>query len=141
MSYSKEEWVPAKRSLGQNFLVDENICRRIVDAVAPGPGDTLVEIGPGRGALTGFLVEAGPERYLTLEKDHALAAALSRAHPGVEVIDGDALQFDWDSLAGGQLKIAGNLPYNVASRIIWEIVHRVVGFERAIFMVQHEVAL
>ncbi len=141
MSVSNGPFRPAKRSLGQNFLVDENTSRRIVAAVDPGESDIVVEIGPGRGALTRFLAEAKPKRCIALEKDHALAESLAQTQPQVEVIDGDALNYDWDSLAHEQLKIVGNLPYNVASRIIWEIVSRVECFDRAVFMVQHEVGL
>jgi 16S rRNA (adenine1518-N6/adenine1519-N6)-dimethyltransferase len=132
---------PPKRSLGQNFLVDENVCRRIVEAARPPEGGVLVEIGPGRGALTRFFAELALERYVALEKDHALAAELGVRFPGVEVVDGDALEFNWEALDGPTLAVAGNLPYNVASRIIWEVASRLVRFRGAVFMVQHEVAL
>ncbi len=141
MSATNKAFRPAKRSLGQNFLVDDNISRRIVAAVDPGKRDIVVEIGPGQGALTKFLVKAGAKHYMALEKDHALAEALAQVQPQVEVVNGDALAYDWESLSHEHLKIVGNLPYNVASRIIWEIVSRVECFDRAVFMVQHEVGL
>lgn len=139
MSENGTGYAPAKRSLGQNFLVDQNICRRIVEAVAPSDQDLVLEIGPGRGALTDFLVKAEPERCIALEKDRALAASLQARLPSVEVVQGDALEFDWASVEGPRLKLAGNLPYNVASRIIWDVVSLLSGFDRAVFMVQHEV--
>lgn len=132
----------AKKSLGQNFLTDQNICRRIVDAVAPGPADTIIEIGPGQGALTGFIVQAGPSRFSVIELDDGLADRLEEAYPDIQVIRADALKFPWESLnAEGRCKIVGNLPYNVGSKLIWDIVSRVQTLDRAVFMVQHEVAL
>ncbi|MUM78211.1 ribosomal RNA small subunit methyltransferase A [Pseudodesulfovibrio sp. F-1] len=132
----------AKKSLGQNFLMDGNVCRRIVEAIAPGPGDTIIEIGPGQGALTGLLADSGAARLMTIELDNALADRLAALHPRIEMIRADALDFPWESLdAGGPCKIVGNLPYNVASKLIWDIVSRTRTMQRGVFMVQHEVAL
>lgn len=132
-------FAPAKRSLGQNFLVDQNISRKIVDALDIKPGDSILEIGPGRGALTRHVVERKPGRYVVLEMDEALADELERQYPGIEVVRGDALGFDWGSLAQTEgWKIVGNLPYNIASPLIWDIVSR-SEFARAVFMVQLEV--
>jgi 16S rRNA (adenine1518-N6/adenine1519-N6)-dimethyltransferase len=132
----------AKKSLGQNFLTDANICRRIVDAVSPGPGDTIIEIGPGQGALTGHIVEAAPARFTAIELDDALAERLEATYPDIRVIRADALKFPWESLNDGErCKIVGNLPYNVGSKLIWDIVSRVRTLDLAVFMVQHEVAL
>jgi len=132
-------FAPAKRSLGQNFLVDANISRKIVDALDIKPGDNVLEIGPGRGALTRHVVERQPGRYVVLEMDEALADELGRQHPSIEVVRGDALAFVWGSLVLAEgWKIVGNLPYNIASPLIWEIVSR-SEFSRAVFMVQLEV--
>jgi len=132
----------AKKSLGQNFLMDGNVCRRIVDAIAPGPGDTIIEIGPGQGALTGLLADSGVARLVAIELDDQLAHRLTDLYPQVEMVRADALGFAWESLdAGGPCKVVGNLPYNVASKLIWDIVSRTGTMERAVFMVQHEVAL
>ncbi len=136
----------AKRSLGQNFLRDENIARKIVAALALSPGDTVLEIGPGHGALTRWLdewVQTVPSgRVLALEKDEDLARGIERDFPGVEVVVADALHFPWESLPGaGNLKYVGNLPYNIASPLIWEIVSRSPRYAQAVFMVQHEVGL
>jgi 16S rRNA (adenine1518-N6/adenine1519-N6)-dimethyltransferase len=132
-------FAPAKRSLGQNFLVDQNICRKIVDALDIQPGDRVLEIGPGRGALTRHIVERRPGRYVLLEMDEALADELERQYPGVEVVRGDAMAYAWEGLAQGEdWKVVGNLPYNIASPLIWEIVSR-SEFSRAVFMVQLEV--
>lgn len=132
---------PAKRSLGQNFLVDPNISRKIVAALGIGPQDSIIEIGPGRGALSGWILKAGPARYLAVEKDVALAMALPRNHPGVSVVAADALRLDFHRLSAlHRLKIVGNLPYNVASPLVWELCAGLKGFVCAVFMVQHEVA-
>lgn len=129
---------PAKRSLGQNFLTDANIARKIVDALDIGPGDRVLEIGPGRGALTRHILARGPAQLRVLEKDDALADALEAEHPAIEVVRGDALKHPWENLAEGEdWKIIGNLPYNIASPLIWDMVSR-AHFARAVFMVQLE---
>jgi len=87
-------------------------------------------------------VEGEPARFTVLEMDDVLAERLDEDYPQLEVIRTDALKFDWESLnKEKQCKIAGNLPYNVGSKLIWDIVSRVKTLERAVFMVQHEVAL
>jgi len=131
-------YAPAKRSLGQNFLVDPNISRKIVDALDLQPGDRVLEIGPGRGALTRHVAERKPGRYVVLEMDDALADELERQYPGIEVVRGDAMAYSWENLLQEDCwKIVGNLPYNIASPLIWDIVSR-AGFDRAVFMVQLE---
>ncbi|MCJ2163895.1 MULTISPECIES: 16S rRNA (adenine(1518)-N(6)/adenine(1519)-N(6))-dimethyltransferase RsmA [unclassified Pseudodesulfovibrio] len=132
----------AKKSLGQNFLTDQNICRKIVNALDPLEDDHIIEIGPGRGALTEHLVEVGARRLSVIEMDDHLADNLARDWPELDVIRADALKFPWPSLnQSGPCKIIGNLPYNVGSKLIWDIVSQVNTLERAVFMVQHEVAL
>lgn len=132
----------AKKSLGQNFLQDQNICRKIVDAIHPAQDDYIIEVGPGQGALTGFLVDAAPDRLAVLEMDDSLADMLQDEYPVVEVIRTDALKYSWASLNEEKsCKIIGNLPYNVGSKLIWSILSTVTSLEKAVFMVQHEVAL
>ncbi|EPR42235.1 Ribosomal RNA small subunit methyltransferase A [Desulfovibrio sp. X2] len=142
-SPSRPEYARAKRSLGQNFLVDTNMARRIVASAGPFDGadaPAVLEIGPGHGALTGLLLEAGAERVMVLEKDRELARALKARLPRVGVIMGDGLTFGWEGLSGlPGLRLIGNLPYNVASPMLWEIVSRARGWSRAVFMVQYEV--
>ena len=137
-----EGFAPAKRSLGQNFLVDPNISAKIVAQLRIGPEDTVIEIGPGRGALSGHILAAGPRAYLALEKDRELAARLPREHPGAHPALVDALRLDWarlDALDG--VKLVGNLPYNIASPLLWDICSQASRFAVGVFMVQHEVAL
>lgn len=131
----------AKRSLGQNFLCDPNTARRIVAALDIGPQDTVLEIGPGRGALTEWIAAAKPARFLALEKDRDLAPVLAERFPGLEVLTADALEHPWESVDSPHYKVVGNLPYNVASPLIWDFVSRASDYGRAVFMVQHEVAL
>ncbi|NCD24558.1 MAG: ribosomal RNA small subunit methyltransferase A [Deltaproteobacteria bacterium] len=129
-----------KRSLGQNFLADPNICRRIVATLRLEPGDSVLEVGPGRGALTRILVEH-EGTVLALEKDRELVGWLRQEFPGVAVVHADGLEFCWDkTMAMPGLSVIGNLPYNVASPMIWEMVSRCRGWKAMVFMVQKEVA-
>ncbi|BCS87227.1 16S rRNA (adenine(1518)-N(6)/adenine(1519)-N(6))-dimethyltransferase RsmA [Pseudodesulfovibrio sediminis] len=131
----------AKKSLGQNFLIDQNICRKIVDALDPGSDDIIIEIGPGQGALTEHLAEVGAQSLTAIEMDDSLADRLDEDYPDLNVVRCDALKFPWASLNNEPCKIIGNLPYNVGSKLIWDIVSQVTTLQRAVFMVQHEVAL
>ena len=129
----------AKKSLGQHFLRDERVVQRIVDLLRVEEGDNVMEIGPGPGALTALLRPLPWRRLLLLEKDdHYAAEHAARPLPGLEVVAGDALAYPWESLEG-PWKIAGNLPYNVASPLMWDIVSRVPDMARAVFMIQKEV--
>ncbi|HET9506793.1 MAG TPA: rRNA adenine N-6-methyltransferase family protein, partial [Gaiellaceae bacterium] len=107
----------ARKSLGQNFLIDPNIQQKIVDAVAPGPGTDVLEIGPGTGALTHRL--AGRARRLTaIELDHDLARALEQefhSRGDVRILHGDVLDLDVRTVtdAPERLTIVGNIPYNI----------------------------
>ncbi len=133
----------AKRSLGQNFLVDPNLQRKIVEAVAIVPGDTVVEIGPGQGALTGHLAEQA-DRLVAVELDHVLAEALSARYPeksGVRIVHHDIL--DWDPseiLLRSPVKVVGNIPYNITSPILFRLMEWRPRPERVVVMVQKEVA-
>lgn len=132
----------AKKSLGQNFLIDRNICEKIVATLAVEEKDTVVEIGPGQGALTSLLLESPAKRVLAIEKDDELAQRLAARWQQLELLTMDALKYDWTALgAKGSCRIIGNLPYNVASKLIWDIVSKVGTCSKAVFMVQHEVAL
>ena len=131
----------AKKSLGQHFLKNPDISRRIVDLLHIEPGDHVLEIGPGPGALTRLIADRTPARLLLIEKDTHWAAVHTRelaARSEAEVLCQDALAFDWSSL-GGSWKLIGNLPYNVASPLIWDAVRHVPHLARAVFMVQKEV--
>ncbi|MFP4168179.1 MAG: 16S rRNA (adenine(1518)-N(6)/adenine(1519)-N(6))-dimethyltransferase RsmA [Desulfonatronovibrionaceae bacterium] len=129
-----------KKSLGQNFLSDPNTARKIVSCLDPAATDRALEIGPGQGALTRVLLGFF-HLVMALEKDRNLCRDLKRVYPDLAVLNADALGFVWevvDRIPG--MKIVGNLPYNVASPIIWEAVSRMRLFERMVFMLQKEVA-
>ena len=129
----------AKKSLGQNFLQDANIARKIVAALAVGPDDFVAEIGPGPGALTRILLDCRPARLVLIEKDRHYAAERMR-EGGAGVVLADALEVAWERFPA-PWKCIGNLPYNVASPIMWELFSRSRGLSRAVFMIQKEVGL
>jgi 16S rRNA (adenine1518-N6/adenine1519-N6)-dimethyltransferase len=117
--------VRAKKRLGQHFLHDPAVIRRLVDVIRPQPGDTMVEIGGGPGALTRPLCDT-LERLHVVEVDRELAAALpSRvAHPERLVVhEADALEFDFGALAAGpsSLRVVGNLPYNISTPLLFHL--------------------
>jgi len=132
----------ARKSLGQHFLRDPSIARRIVRLARPATGETVVEIGPGLGALTAFLAESC-ERLVLVELDLHLAeraAAQYSDRATVTVVHADALAADWAALIPDRGVVIGNLPYNVATPIL----HRLLGqrgrIRRLVVMVQKEVA-
>lgn len=133
----------AKKSLGQHFLKDAKTASRIVDLLRITPEDRVLEIGPGPGAITSLIHARGPNRFRVVEKDGYWAGfhkeRVHAAPPEVEVLHADALDFPWESL-DGPWKIISNLPYNVGSPLMWDIVSRVPELTRAVFMVQKEVA-
>jgi len=134
---------PAKRSLGQNFLVDANIQKKIVAALGVGSADEVLEIGPGRGALTRHL--AGRVRRLVLvELDDHLARALAEEYEGradVAVVHADVLDTQLDALsaAPAALHVVGNIPYNITTPIIFHLLARPRPLE-IVLMVQDDLA-
>ena len=128
------------RRLGQHFLIRQSILERIAAAACPENTGTVIEIGPGKGALTAHLVERA-ERIVAIEVDSVLVQYLRskfRGQPRVEIIASDILKTDltkWGSVA-----IVGNLPYYITSPIIDQVVHARGLWSRAVFLVQKEVA-
>jgi 16S rRNA (adenine1518-N6/adenine1519-N6)-dimethyltransferase len=133
---------PALKRLGQHFLTDHRVLERIVDALAPTPEDTVVEIGPGRGALTELLL-ARAGRVVVVELDRALAEiwrVRAAMDPRLTVIEGDVLATDLSAAAGGgRYLLAGNVPYYITTPILFHALRRPRP-ERAIYLVQREVA-
>jgi 16S rRNA (adenine1518-N6/adenine1519-N6)-dimethyltransferase len=135
--------VRAKRSLGQNFLVDRNLQRKIVDALAAGPLDEVLEIGPGRGALTTHLI-GRVRRLILVELDDALVEDLRAAYArrsDVRVVHGDVLRLRTGELAEdpSRLKVVGNIPYNITTPIVFHLLERPRPAV-ILLMVQKEVA-
>jgi 16S rRNA (adenine1518-N6/adenine1519-N6)-dimethyltransferase len=132
---------PPRRRFAQHFLRDRRILQRIVDALGPDPASTVVEIGPGRGALTDLLVERSG-RVVAIEIDRDLAELLRERYadrPNVQVIEGDALALAWGTAAGGPYLLAGNLPYNLTTPLLFKSLEAPAP-RRAVFLVQLEVA-
>ncbi|HMQ04543.1 MAG TPA: 16S rRNA (adenine(1518)-N(6)/adenine(1519)-N(6))-dimethyltransferase RsmA [Pyrinomonadaceae bacterium] len=141
-----------KRSLGQNFLVDAQVIDRIVDAVAPKETDTIVEIGPGQGALTERLVASGAT-VIAVELDRVLSSRLEVKFSNVgnfSVVEGDALSTDFAELlvnsssasdsTQANAKLAANLPYNISTPILQRLIEQRATFSELVLMFQKEVA-
>jgi len=142
---------PAKKHLGQNFLHDRSVIDKIVQAVNPKPGDHLVEIGPGQGAITFPLLERHGEMTV-IEFDRDLVAPLAeaaRAHGTLKLIHRDVLQVDFTALAAEdagesadgphRLRLVGNLPYNLSSPILFHALDHAPAISDMTFMLQKEV--
>ena len=130
----------AKRSLGQNFLVDGGVVSRILDIARVTDRARILEIGPGRGALTAEIVARGAD-CVALEKDDALAPALvERFGDALRVVHGDALEADLAAPHLADRTVVGNLPYNVAVPILRRLLDVTPPFPKLILMFQREVA-
>src|SRR6266516_1519058 len=133
-----------RRSLGQNFLLDPNIARAIVRDAGVGPGDRVVEIGAGLGSLTLALDGSGAD-VVAVELDPGLVDALSdvlQDHPRVRVVRADAMRLDWDSVLGpgdDPWILCANLPYNIATPLVLDVLARVPKVVRSVVMMQREV--
>lgn len=134
------------RILGQHFLKSPGILNKIIDVIAPGKGDVIIEIGAGKGALTFPLAERAG-KVIAIEKDHDLISFLrEKAPPAVSVVAGDALDVDFLRLLNGsrgslgQAKLVGNLPYSISSPILFRVIKEKELFNKCVFLVQKEVA-
>ncbi|GAB1385380.1 hypothetical protein MASR1M59_05280 [Melaminivora sp.] len=131
----------ARKRFGQHFLSDSGIIDAIVRAIAPRPGQPVVEIGPGLAALTQPLVER-LGRLTVIELDRDLAARL-RQHAQLDVIESDVLKVDFASVAQGlgasKIRVVGNLPYNISTPILFHLLEHVSAIEDQHFMLQKEV--
>ena len=129
----------ARRRFGQNFLVDQGVVAAIVGAIDPRPGETLVEIGPGLGALTDPLLERLQPLHV-VEIDRDLIARLKQRYRSGQLVihEGDALAFDFATL-GGDLRLVGNLPYNISTPLLFHLATYVERVRDMHFMLQKEV--
>jgi 16S rRNA (adenine1518-N6/adenine1519-N6)-dimethyltransferase len=130
---------PRKR-FGQNFLRAPHVVDQILAAAAPAPGERVLEIGPGHGALTERLLASGAE-VLAVEIDRDLAAALAaRGEPRLTIHQGDVLKADWRSLLPHPpYRLVANLPYNISSQVLFKILDHRPLFTRLVLMFQKEV--
>ena len=137
----------AKKHLGQNFLHERGVIEKIVRAIDPKPGDAIVEIGPGQGALTFPLLDRhGALTAIEFDRDlHAPLQAAAREHGELKLIEGDVLGVDFTALAresngtNGQIRLVGNLPYNLSSPILFHALDHAIAIRDMHFMLQKEV--
>jgi len=136
--------IAARRSLGQNFIFDLNLTRRIARAAGPLGDGTTIEIGPGPGGLTRALLAEGARRVVAIERDPRCLAALGELtalYPDrLQLIEGDALMLDPAALADAPRRIVANLPYNVATALLVKWLDRAGDYESLTLMFQREVA-
>jgi 16S rRNA (adenine1518-N6/adenine1519-N6)-dimethyltransferase len=133
--------VHPKKYLGQHFLTDPSIARRIVDALKPGPGELVLEVGPGTGVLTGMLMEK-KVHLVPVEIDTESVQHLLARWPELEgrLIEGDFLDLDIRSLTDGTVHVIGNFPYNISSQILFKILENRQQVASVVCMLQKEVA-
>ena len=135
----------ARKRFGQHFLHDPGVLERIAHALSPSSKDAIVEIGPGRGALTRLLLESGCRSLDAIEIDRDLVPLLRdefAADSRFAVHEADALDFDFTALArsrGGKLRVIGNLPYNISTPLLFHLLKHVTAVEDMHVMLQREV--
>jgi 16S rRNA (adenine1518-N6/adenine1519-N6)-dimethyltransferase len=132
---------PLKR-FGQNYLRDKNIIKKIVEKLNPKSDDTIVEIGPGHGAVT-ELIYGKIKNFVAVEIDKRVIGDLQKRFPGMQIIQSDFLKVDIDSLGiipKNKIRIIGNIPYNLTSSIIFKLIRNSELIDDAVLMVQYEVS-
>jgi 16S rRNA (adenine1518-N6/adenine1519-N6)-dimethyltransferase len=136
--------IAARKSLGQNFILDLNLTRRIARAAGPLDEVNVIEIGPGPGGLTRALLAEGARRVVAIERDPRCLAALGelagRYPERLELVAGDALALDPAMLSGRPRKIVANLPYNIATALLLRWLDRIGDYQSLVLMFQREVA-
>jgi len=129
-----------KKSLGQNFLIDKNICKKITN-LSSIKGKNIIEIGPGTGQLTEEIIKDSPKKLILIEKDNDLIDFLRIKYQNlkyIEFINCDALNYDFSKIKN--VIIYSNLPYNISTKIIFKLLLNFTNISQMIFMVQKEVA-
>jgi 16S rRNA (adenine1518-N6/adenine1519-N6)-dimethyltransferase len=141
MERPKSDKVRAKKFLGQHFLHDQNTARRIVEGLETQEGDTVLEIGPGMGVLTRFLVDNQAIALTLVEIDRESVAYLKNHFPTLreKIIEGDFLEVDISSIAS-RLSVIGNFPYNISSQIFFRVLEYRHVVNQVVCMLQKEVA-
>ena len=135
--------IKAKKSLGQNFLIDKNILDKIVNVV-PIKGKTVLEIGPGSGNLTQQILNQNPKKFIVIEKDNDLVKYLEKIFNNqIQIIHNDVLKINEKILSKDKITVFGNLPYNISTEILskWILnLEKKFWFDHLILMFQKEVA-
>ena len=131
--------VRAKKFLGQHFLTDESIARRIVESIAP-DSRHLLEIGPGMGVPTKYLINRENKNFHVIEIDHESVSYLHNHYPTLDVIEGDFLKYDLSNLFQDRFTIIGNFPYNISSQILFKVFDNRDKVNEVVGMFQKEVA-
>jgi len=136
-------FIKPKKSLGQNFLIDQNVLEQIVDTVEVANKEVL-EIGPGSGNLTTFILKKNPKKVCVIEKDDELAILLKdKFSDEITIINDDILKISENKISTGKLTVFGNLPYNISTEILskWIVnIDKNFWFENLVLMFQKEVA-
>ena len=129
-----------KKSLGQNFLIDRNICKKIIN-LSNIKYENIIEIGPGTGQLTTEIIKDNPKKLVLIEKDENLINLLKikyQSYKNIEFINCDALSYDYSKISNAI--IFSNLPYNISTKIIFKLLLNFKNINHMIFMIQKEVA-
>ena len=136
-------FIKPKKSLGQNFLIDRNVLEQIVDTVEVENKEVL-EIGPGSGNLTTFILKKNPKKFYVIEKDDELALLLQDKFTNeITIINDDVLKISEDKISSEKLTVFGNLPYNISTEILSKWItnlEKKIWFENLVLMFQKEVA-
>ncbi len=129
------------KNFGQNYLTDKNILTKIADEINPSPGENILEIGPGLGALSGEIL-ARSGALTAVEIDHRVIETLSAQFENLNIVQGDILKTDFNQFASKdkKLRVVGNIPYNITSPILFKLLEHREIITDAVFMIQHEVA-
>lgn len=130
-----------KRRMGQNFLSDEETAKRIIKCLPDKIGGVLIEIGPGLGALTKYILEKYRKNIILVEKDKNISNYLSKTYSDIKIINNDFLKLEFDDLLKGDENwIVGNLPYNISKQILRKIIDNRMNIQGAVLTLQKEVA-
>ena len=136
--------IKAKKSLGQNFLIDKNILNKIVD-ITKIKDEAILEVGPGTGNLTSFILKRNPKKFFVIEKDENLISTLNeKFNNKISIINNDILKFNEKKISKDKLTVFGNLPYNISTEILCKWILNLdkdhFWFNNLILMFQKEVA-
>ena len=136
----KYELYKPKKFLGQNFLVDDNVARKITKQLENEPSDKIIEIGPGQGALTKHLIEYG-DNFTAVEIDSSICKKLKKIYgEKLNLVNMDFLKYEITSEENQKIRIIGNIPYNITSEILFKLFDNKNKIQTAVLMIQKEVA-